>query len=239
MAKERLSKLQKWILTKCLEGETIHRNKIREFYGKEYPPSYKDKELSWGGVDRAEKHMLEERGIEKKEWDFELRRFTGKTYIHKYKVIKEQYITTKAEEVAITRTFSNLKDKGLLDPVDKWGRCYLSGKGFLIANNHRAGTTFVNYKEYKKAIDEEVAEAKKRAEQFGKRLRLMSKGPTEEEKKKIAEYETKLKEYNSKFSIKTISELCCEACLDKIVKLQKDSGVEKLKELQQEVEGLL
>ena len=239
MAKERLSKLQKWILTKCLEGGMFHRNEIRGFYGKKYPPSDKDKERSWVDVDRTDKHMIEEREVERNEWEFKLRRFTDKTYIHKYKVIKEQYITTKAEEVAITRTFSNLKNKDLLNPVDKWGRCYLSEKGFLIAKSFPGEGKFVNYREYKKAIDEEVAKAKKEFEQFRKRTRLMFKGPTEEEKKKIAEYEAKLKEYESKFNIKTISDLCCEECLDKIVKLQKDSGVEEVKELEQEAGELL
>jgi len=238
MAKERLSKLQSWVLTKWLEGEMIHRNKIREFYGKECPPSYKDKELSWGSVDRAAKHMLEERAVEKNKWDFKLRRFTG-TYIHEYKVIKEQYITTKAEEVTITRTFSNLKNKGLLEKVDKWGYYYLSEKGFLIAKSFANVGTFVNYKKYKQAIDEKVAEMNKSVEQSRKRLRLMSKGHTEEEEKQIAGYETKLKEYENQFNVKTISELCCDECLEKIVRLQKDSGVEEVKALKQEVEALL
>jgi len=233
MSKERLSKLQKWILTKCLEGGMFDRNKIREFYGKKYPPSYKDKELYESDVYKADKHMLEERGVEEKEWDFELntyiRKYTGKTYIRKYKVIKEQFITTKAEEVAISKTFRNLKNKNLLNPVGKWGRCYLSEKGFLIAKNFLDVQTFVNYKEYKKVIDEEI-------EKYSKPFSL---GYTPEQKKKIAEYETKLKEYESKFNIITISELCCEECLDKIVKLKKDSGFEEIKELEQETETLL
>jgi len=233
MAKERLSKLQKWILTKCLEEGMFHRNKIREFYGKKYSPAYKDKELYESDVYKADKHMLEERGVEEKEWDFEgetfIRKYTGKTYIRKYKVIKEQYITTKAEEVTISRTFGNLKNKNLLNAVGKWGRCYLSEKGFLIAKNFLVVQTFINYKEYKKVIDEEI-------EKYSKPFSL---GYTPEQKKKIAEYETKLKEYESKFNIKTISELCCEECLDKIVKLQKDSGVEEVKSLKQEAEELL
>jgi len=221
MAKERLSKLQKWILGTCLEKMHILKRDAREFYGKRYPPGKRIREGFYGGMT----HKYADEHLEKK-WESE----SG--LISSY-VVKEEYISTKSQEITIYKSFKNLEKKGLLN------RGHLTEKGFLTAKSFANVGTFANYKGYKQAIDEELAEAKKRAEQSRKRLRRMLKGPTEEEKKKIAEYETKFKEYESKFNIKTISELCCEECLDKIVKLQKDSGVEKVKALQQEVEGLL
>ena len=38
MSEERLSKLQKWILKKCLENIFFERGQAREFYGKKFSP---------------------------------------------------------------------------------------------------------------------------------------------------------------------------------------------------------
>jgi len=234
MAKERLSKLQKWILTKCLEGEMIHRNEIRGFYGKKYQPSYKDKELSWVDVDRADKHMLEEREVEENEWDFELRTFTGKTYIRKYKFIKEQYITTKAEEVIISRTLKSLKNKCLLEQINKWGSYYLTEKGFLIAKNSPGAETFVNYKEYKETIDQIKAEEKKRDQAYVNSF----KEPSEEYQKKRLELKAKLKDYESKFHLYSVINICCSECKVEIEKFQKKSGIEEVKKIKEELDSL-
>jgi len=234
MAKERLSKLQKWILTKCLEGKTIHRNEIREFYGKEYQPSYKDKELSWVDVDRAGKYMLEERQEERRKFDYKQWKYTDETYIHKYHVVKVQYISTKAEEVIISRTLKSLKNKCLLEQIKKWGDYHLTEKGFLIAKSFVAGDTFVNYKEYKQAIDKQIAEEEKRHQAFVNSF----KEPSEEYQKKRLELKAKLKDYESKFNVYSVINICCSECKVEIEKFQKKSGIEEVKKIKEELDSL-
>jgi len=52
------------------------------------------------------------------------------------------------------------------------------------------------------------------------------------------ELKSKLEDYTNKFNADTIFNICCDGCQTKIYKLQKDSGVNELKILKQEIEGL-
>ncbi len=233
MAKERLSKLQKWILTKCLEGKRIHRSVVMEFYGKKYLPGYKDKELSWD-IDKADKHMLEERQEERRKFDYKQWKYTDETYIHKYHVVKDQYISTKAEEVIISRTLKNLKNKCLLEQINKWGDYHLTEKGFLIAKNCVTDGTFINYKEYKEAIDQIIAEEERRHQAFVNSF----KKPSEEYEKKRLELKAKLKDYESKFNVYSVINICCSECKVEIEKFQNKSGIEEVKKIKEELDSL-
>jgi len=166
LKKERLSKLQKWILLKCLEEKTFYRSMIRQFYEKYYPPSYKDKRLSRGDEERADNEMLEERQRERRKYDYDTHIWTDEVEIYHYKVIKEKYITTKSEESAISRTLTKMKIKGLLEQENKWGAYYLTEKGFLIVNNFPDVGTITNFKEYRNVADQQIAESKRGDKNF-------------------------------------------------------------------------
>ncbi len=231
MAKERLSKLQKWILTKCLEGETINRDDVKEFYGKEYLPNYKDKEVHPGDINKEllEARERQERRFDRKQW-----KYTNEIYTHHYYVVKEQHIETKAEEVAISRTFKNLKIKGLLEQISKYGAYYLTEKGFLIVNKSVRSPRFVNYKEYKQIIDKQIAEDEKRHQAFINSF----KEPSEEYQKKRLELKAKLKDYESKFNLYSVINICCSECKVEIEKFARQSGAEQLKTIKEELENL-
>jgi len=234
MAKERLSKSQKWILRRCFEKKMIQRSDVREFYAKTYPPSTKDKELDPHELKRTDKSMLEERQEERRKFDSEQRKWTNETYLHRFYVVKEQYVTTKAEEVTISRTLKNLMNKGSLEQIGKRGAYFLTEKGYRIAHIFYNGVTFLSYKQYKDAIDEQIAEEERRYEASINSF----KPPSEEYRKKALEYNAMLKEYEKRFNPKSMSELCCDKCQEKIVQLQKESGVVELIALKQELEEL-
>lgn len=234
LKKERLSKLQKWVLLKCLEEKTFYRDMIRQFYGKHYPPSYKDKPLNWRDEERADNKMLEEMQREVRKYDYDIGKWTDEVKIYHYKVIKEKDITTKAEESAISRTLTKMKIKGLLEQENKWRAYYLTEKGFLIVNSFHDGVTIANFKEYRNVVDQQFAESKRGYENFINSF----KKPSEEYQKKAIELKSKLEDYGNKFNADTIFNICCDGCQTKIYKLQKDSGVNELKILKQEIEGL-
>ena len=142
MAQERLSKLQKWVLLKCLEFDTLfenilHKNDALEFYDKKFLPSVKgkaaqyiDKNGEWGTYGWCYFKLP------RKDTDryLEIREEETRGGKKQYKYIKDELIATDAEMVFISRTFSNLVKKGLLKRLSKWGGYYLTEKGFLKVN---------------------------------------------------------------------------------------------------------
>lgn len=158
MAKERLSKLQKWILEKCLENLEIHRTDVFEFFGKKFSERYRSRR-SWlidipNIFERLNYNRNDwiEKQITGRFWDFEKKEYTEQT--KKFYKAKEELIITKSEQVIITRSLKNLRDKRFLNKVKpvEWGDHYLTKKGFLKANKMSDASHFANFKEYEKQL---------------------------------------------------------------------------------------
>ena len=135
MSKERLSKLQKWILEKCVEDLSIPRDKAREFYGKYFSPKGRHGPLSFP--------VREE---QKKFYDYD----KGKGWREQYRP-KKEFLTTRAMEATISRTFRNLVGKGYL-VKERFGY-QLTEKGWLKVNKNQ-NSEIVNFKDYKDRVDE-------------------------------------------------------------------------------------
>jgi hypothetical protein len=148
MTTQRLSKLQKWILTKALEDIPYGRNTTREFFGKRFSPSKKDKEFEWYKKDRlTEKEketLLETKEIEKRQWNWEKQTWENNKVT--ITLPKDIFVSTKAEEVVISRSLKNLVSKGILEQPRKWGTYHLTQEGFVIANKCHDESTIVNEK---------------------------------------------------------------------------------------------
>ena len=128
MAKERLSKLQKWILSHCVEKGFIWRNDAREFYGKKFSPSG---------------------------------RIVGYTFPP---VENKESLSSKAEEVSISKSFRNIERKGLITRDEKWDgvpRWELTEKGFLKANEWEQMYPFISFKDYCIGVEKKKKEQKK------------------------------------------------------------------------------
>ncbi|MFC1504674.1 hypothetical protein ACFL6D_04590, partial [Spirochaetota bacterium] len=123
MSKQRLSNFQKWILERCYKNISIHRNEAREYYNKKYSPSYKGKIIS---SHIYKNHMQDHTPY--------IRKY-GKNNNEWYEY-KEEFISTKAIESAITRSFKLLINNGYLAKFEKYGDHYLTEKGFLKVNNY-------------------------------------------------------------------------------------------------------
>lgn len=137
MAKERFSKLQKWILQKCLKKKVIYRNEVREFYGREFPGRYR-KEIIWEwAIDRFKKNRFEEYEGTFLMWSFDEEKRTGQQMDQKLKYykVKEEFIITRSEETDISRSLKGLIKKGILiQAKESAGGLKLTEDGFLKAN---------------------------------------------------------------------------------------------------------
>jgi hypothetical protein len=134
MAKERLSKLQKWILNRCLENKTqgITRDEIREFFGKRFSP--KKTEYPWGDEER-------------KYFNWDTREYPNG---HKQELFwaKPELRSTRSIEASISRSFNNLIKRELLTKKYHFGQHFLTEAGFLKVNrkeNPRIVNTYENY----------------------------------------------------------------------------------------------
>ena len=156
MAKERLSKLQKWILNKC-STEGISRSDAMGFFGKKYSGRYRDQKSSDTKIskDRAEYYFNE--GFPDRKGDFEERVYDEEVYDWKrkknvikkmkYYVCKDDLIITKSENVVITKSLQNLVKKNLLSYPEKRGKYYLTKKGSLLkANNATLAPAIISNK---------------------------------------------------------------------------------------------
>lgn len=154
MSKERLSKLQKWILNRCLEnkGGGIVREEIREFFGKKLPPK------------RHSIEALREStfGTEGEKFDWDGRYYTP----------KKELISTRSIEASISRSFNNLIKREFLTKKYHYGQCFLTEKGFLRVNE-RTNCNIVNtYKNYVDTINKANEE---RGESFKKLVEDLKK----------------------------------------------------------------
>lgn len=138
MAKERLSKLQKWILKKYLKKKAIYRNEVKEFYGREFPGRYRKKIIWEYSIDRYPyKNRFEEYEVTFLMWNFDEESRTAKQINQKVKYYKakEEYILTRSEEVVISRSLKGLIKKGILIQIEEPARWLkLTVDGLLKVN---------------------------------------------------------------------------------------------------------
>lgn len=164
MAKERLSKLQKWILKKCLKDLKIYYRNVFMFFGKKYSQRQAPEILGkgWNLKERYGDNYKNELNIEevKEEYSFNPRHFW-----EGYKITpKKEFCISNSEKVIISRSFKNLVGKGLLAQPEKWRGYYLTEKGFLKANKFVGYERIVSFKEYQKRIKEARERERQEAE---------------------------------------------------------------------------
>lgn len=136
MAKERLSKLQKWILARCLTKIRIQRCEIRRFFGKVFYPI--PGKRVYMQPNEAEKRWKKQGcGPE----DFEVTKTPPEFWMYP----KPELRSTLSIEATISRTFRNLRKKGLIQGK---GRINLTEKGFLIVNKRIKATHLLTFSEY-------------------------------------------------------------------------------------------
>ena len=151
MAKERLSKLQKWILEKCLKdlGVSYHDVFVGFFSKRD---TLKKPEFIGEG------HDLKKRYGEsyEKELDIEkVERLSVGGYIWKgLKIsIKPEFCITNSEKVIVSRSLKGLAKRGFLIQPRKWGEYRLTRAGFLKANESATVALIISFKEYQKKIE--------------------------------------------------------------------------------------
>jgi hypothetical protein len=141
MTKERLSKLQKWILNRCLINIRIQRHEIRGFFGKVFYPipgkkvymRPKDAEKRFGKQNaRPEDFEVIQDGI-----DF-------------FMYPKLDLRSTLSIEASISRSLRNLHKKGLIQ-MAKW--ITLTERGFLLLIKDK-NNQFINFNEYATKVKE-------------------------------------------------------------------------------------
>ncbi len=165
MAKERLGKLQKWILSRCMQEILLPQNAARNFYRKKLPYGVKTRSFPPGIIERVIKpEEMELYNItleEHKLWNPET---CCCDIPMEYTIVtpKVEYISTKAEEESISRAFKKLEAKGLIAREKEWRPWRLTERGFLIAKKTATPCNFVNFKDYRGKIEQIDAESKKR-----------------------------------------------------------------------------
>ena len=157
MAKERLSKLRKWILEKCLKDLKLHRQNAFEFFGKKFSERYRNKKEWLLDIKDIFKRLgRDPRYYFKKDitglfWDFDKKKYTKQT--RRFFIPKEEMIITRSEQAVITRSLKGLVKKGFLIQPRKWGEYKLTGKGFLKANKVATACEKISFKDYQRKID--------------------------------------------------------------------------------------
>lgn len=150
MAKERLSKLQKWILEKCLKDLRIYYQDAFAFFGKKY--TNRKPELLGEGCD------LKKRYGENYRNEFDIEKVEEKQrggYVWRRLKIgrKKEFCITNSEKAVISRSLAGLVRKGFLIQPSRWGEYRLTKGGFLKANKLVFADQNVNFKEYQKKIE--------------------------------------------------------------------------------------
>jgi hypothetical protein len=242
MAKERLSKLQKWILAECMKQVFLHRGWAMEFYGKEFYPGAKARTEPSNLLDsRIKKEELKfyDSRTEMREWyNWEKKKHEPRSYT--ILTPKSELVSTKAEQVSITRSFKNLEKKGFITRPRKWGSWQLTEKGFLIAKKWEPGVTFLNFKDYCDKLQElEQAREKRYSKMIASMGGSMDMGMDEnpERTEKVERLRAKAKQYQETFTSEAIFKLCCDECQKKIMEFQKECGIEEVNALTKEIES--
>ena len=154
----RLSKLQKWILEKCLNDLRIRYQDIFAFFGKR-------------GTKGKPSILHEEYDLEKrfgknykKEFDIERVKRGSGTYVWKGLKVsrKPEFCITNSEKAIISRSLKGLMKKGYLVKSEKWKDYRLTNEGFIKANNNVTACGVVSFKEYQHTIDGADKERDKR-----------------------------------------------------------------------------
>jgi len=149
MAKERLSKLQKWILNRCFKNKEagITRDEIREFWNKKLPPKS-------NFLTEALRESSTGTKGERFNWN------------GRYFSVRRELISTRSIEASISRSFNNLIKGGFITGEYSWGNHYLTEKGFLKVNKKEDSKTVNTYENYINAIN-------KRNEEMGKHYKKL------------------------------------------------------------------
>ncbi len=171
MAKERLSKIQKWILERCLENLSIHFRGTAEFFGKKYlrkadvMPQQRNYGLEYFLGEDFEKYYI----VEKVEWP---NKYQPDGIFRGYRTTpRQEFLPTNSEKVIASRSLKNLVDKGLLVQDGKYGSYTLTEEGVLKVNNCDTKFPGVSYKEYLEAIEKKKEERQKEYEAMVQRMR--------------------------------------------------------------------
>ena len=167
MAKERLSKLQKWILTRCLENKIqgITRDEVREFFGKKLSPKRHFSEAMSEDID----------GKKGEKFDWNGRYYTP----------KKELISTRSIEASISRSFNSLITRELLTKKYTSGQHYLTETGFLKVNKKENSKIVNTYENYVRAINKANEETRKHYQKLTGDLRsIMAKVKTKTQTKR-------------------------------------------------------
>jgi len=153
MTKERLSKLQKWILERCFKDLKVNYSDIFAFFNKtgtQRKPEFIGLFLDADLKKRYGNNYKKEFDIEKVERET---RLAG--YIWKGLKIsrKAEFCITDSEKAVISRSLKGLTKKGFLIKPRKWGEYRLTKEGFVKANKFSTSAKVISFKEYQKRIE--------------------------------------------------------------------------------------
>ena len=160
MVKERLSKLQKWILEKCLKDLTIYYQDIFIFFGKRFTKRKPDfigrhnlKTLYGRIYGEDYKKVLDIEKIERKH--------SGYVW-QGYKISrKPEFCITNSEKAIISRSLKGLVKKGYLIQPSSYSKYRLTKEGLLKANKKGQMQQTVSFKDYQRRIAKAEQEAQR------------------------------------------------------------------------------
>lgn len=171
MATERLSKLQKWILTTCMENAGIRYRDVFKYYGRLFScKQVKSDALRMDGCERRDGKVLEDFRKEypadtyyvKETHGYE--RWGGHShYTEGYEFTsKEHTIITGSEKAVISRCLKLMVQRELLSlPPRGNNRYHLTESGCVKANMYSA-LLHVSFKEYQDTVQENERKEKER-----------------------------------------------------------------------------
>jgi len=154
MSKERLSRLQKWILKTCYERNFLNKYIVREFFGKRFHPGKRKLRIA----DYPSPFDSDEN--KRKYFNYSNKTLCNGTIVKNGCFTrKEELISTRSIEVTITRTLRNLVQKELLKREN--GNFTLTKKAFLMLTKIH-NVKIVSFKEYAKKIEKLKQESEQR-----------------------------------------------------------------------------
>ena len=154
MSKERLSKLQKWILKTCYERNSINKYELRKFFGKRFHPGRRKLRFE----DLPSLLVNEEEN--KKYFNYSDKTLADGTILkNHYFSRKKELISTRAIEATITRTLKNLTQKELL--IREGNVFSLTERAFLMLTKI-LHVKVVSFKEYTRKIEKLKRESEER-----------------------------------------------------------------------------
>lgn len=159
MAKTRLSKLQKWILKRCLKDLFVYRDEAREFYGKKFGenPNQWDAVCDYNneGIVVLEREHKDVNDYEPCDFVNGLGEKWGG-----WKP-KKGLCSNRSIEASVSRSFNQLIKFDLLTNPDHFRKHFLTESGFLNVNkfqDSRTVNTYVGYVQAVNKLNQEEAE---------------------------------------------------------------------------------